>query len=150
MKVCSSCGHKNNEKDKFCQNCGKEIKVIEKEEVKEGKKEEKIENKPIKQVDDSSETISLIFGILSLFTGFLPSILGMAFGSKYRKTHHEYGSGYIISLITLLIKLSVVSFMITTAIFIFGVFRFNQESIEEFFNRYEIVENDNSITINFK
>ena len=102
---CQSCGFNNSGNDNFCQNCGQAL----------------IRQETNNKEQDKNKKLSLIFGLISIITGFLFSILGMVFGQKYRNTHNEYSAGYIISVITLLIKIIILSFLIIGGLIFIGI-----------------------------
>ena len=102
---CQNCGFNNSSNDNFCQNCGQ---VLIKQEI-------------IKEETDKNKKLSLIFGLLSIIPEFVFSILGMVYGQKYRKEHNEYPAGYIISVITLLLKIVIISFILLGLLFLIGI-----------------------------
>ena len=102
---CQSCGFNNSSNDKFCQNCGQAL----------------IRQEIITEETDKNKKLSLIFGLISIITGFLFSILGMVYGQKYRKEHNDYPAGYIISVITLLLKIVIISFLIIGFVLWIGI-----------------------------
>ena len=95
---------------------------------------------------NKNKNLSLLFGIISIFTGFLFSILGMIYGQKYRKENNEYSAGYIISVITLLIKSFLLSFIIATLVYIFGVLRPDISKINN--SNYQLGRNNYSYNSN--
>ena len=89
-KICSNCNYINNDQNKFCEQCGNTL----------------INPEPIEQ-KEQYKTASLVWGIVSIFLGFITSIIGIVYGIKYRGKYNKVCGGYILSLITFIFKLFV-------------------------------------------
>jgi len=65
MMICPKCGHESNDGIKFCNKCGENLAVI-----------------IISDTARKKAKISLILGIIGLWLGGIPSVIGLVFGIK--------------------------------------------------------------------
>ena len=97
-KICTNCNYINNDQNKFCEQCGNTL----------------ISPEPIQK--EQYKTASLVWGIISIFLGFITSIVGIVYGIKYRGKYSKVCGGYIISLSTFIIKLFIYPLIIYSLI----------------------------------
>ena len=89
---CSKCGVENKNSNKYCYNCGSKLN-IKNSVTSSGNKE-----------------TSLVLGIICLISsmflsviGFIPGIISLVYGNKYKKESGNYGTGFILSIIGMII-----------------------------------------------
>lgn len=91
---CSKCGVENKNSNKYCYNCGNKLD-IKKSVTSSGYKE-----------------TSLVLGIICLISsvflsiiGFIPGIISLVYGNKYKKESGSYGTGFVLSIIGMIISI---------------------------------------------
>ena len=89
---CSKCGVENKNSNKYCYNCGNKLD-IKKSVTSSGYKE-------------TSLVLGIICLICSMFlsvVGFIPGIISLIYGNKYKKESGNYGTGFVLSIIGMII-----------------------------------------------
>ena len=89
---CSKCGVENKNSNKYCYNCGNKLN-IKKSVTSSGYKE-------------NSLVLGIICLICSMFlsiVGFIPGIISLIYSNKYKKESGSYGTGFILSIIGMII-----------------------------------------------
>ena len=91
---CSKCGVENKNSNKYCYNCGNKLD-IKRSVTSSGYKE-----------------TSLVLGIICLVSsmflsvvGFIPGIISLVYGNKYKKESGSYGTGFVLSIIGMIISI---------------------------------------------
>ena len=89
---CSKCGVENKNSNKYCYNCGNKLDI----------------NNSV--TTSGNKETSLVLGIICLISsvflsiiGFIPGIISLVYGSKYKKESGSYGTGFILSIIGMII-----------------------------------------------
>lgn len=89
---CSKCGVENKNSNKYCYNCGNKLDI----------------NNSV--TTSGNKETSLVLGIICLISsvflsiiGFIPGIISLIYGNKYKKESGSYGTGFILSIIGMII-----------------------------------------------
>lgn len=89
---CSKCGVENKNSNKYCYNCGNKLDI----------------NNSV--TTSGNKETSLVLGIVCLVSsvflsiiGFIPGIISLIYGNKYKKESGNYGTGFILSIIGMII-----------------------------------------------
>lgn len=89
---CSKCGVENKNSNKYCYNCGNKLDI----------------NNSV--TTSGNKETSLVLGIVCLISsmflsiiGFIPGIISLVYGNKYKKESGNYGIGFILSIIGMII-----------------------------------------------
>lgn len=89
---CSKCGVENKNSNKYCYNCGNKLDI----------------NNSV--TTSGNKETSLVLGIICLISsvflsiiGFIPGIISLVYGNKYKKESGSYGTGFILSIIGMII-----------------------------------------------
>lgn len=89
---CSKCGVENKNSNKYCYNCGNKLDI----------------NNSV--TSSGNKETSLVLGIVCLISsvflsiiGFIPGIISLVYGNKYKKESGNYGTGFILSIIGMII-----------------------------------------------
>ena len=89
---CSKCGVENKNSNKYCYNCGNKLDI----------------NNSV--TTSGNKETSLVLGIICLISsvflsiiGFIPGIISLIYGNKYKKESGNYGIGFILSIIGMII-----------------------------------------------
>lgn len=89
---CSKCGIENKNSNKYCYNCGNKLDI----------------NNSV--TTSGNKETSLVLGIVCLISsvflsiiGFIPGIISLVYGNKYKKESGNYGTGFILSIIGMII-----------------------------------------------
>lgn len=126
---CSKCGVENKNSNKYCYNCGNKLD-IKKSVTKSGYKE-------------TSLVLGIICLISSLFfsiIGFIPGIISLVYSNKYKKESGNYGTGFVLSIIGMIIGIIEVILLILffSLIINFGYYETNNDSnLENINNVYD-------------
>lgn len=126
---CSKCGVENKNSNKYCYNCGNKLD-IKRSVTKSGYKE-------------TSLVLGIICLISSLFfsiIGFIPGIIGLVYSNKYKKESGNYGTGFVLSIIGMIIGIIEVILLILffSLIINFGYYETNNDSnLENINNIYD-------------
>lgn len=129
---CSKCGVENKNSNKYCYNCGNKLD-IKRSVTKSGYKE-------------TSLVLGIICLISSLFfsiIGFIPGIISLIYSNKYKKESGNYGTGFVLSIIGMIIGIIEVILLILffSLIINFGYYETNNDSNLENINNVH----DNSL-----
>ena len=123
---CPNCGNEIYQNSKYCGNCGKELTKKDNEDlektivmssnqistINENSKTNNNSNQYDENNYKSIGTVSLVFGILSIFLGFICSIIGIITGAIYTNKSKKTSAGLIISIITLILRLILIILLI--------------------------------------
>lgn len=128
---CPNCNNNNiNTNDKFCTNCGTKL-----DEIKESQEETKHNNNDFNN-SSGDNTISLVLGIISCITSFIPiislplAIASLILGVNYKKETNSKSSGLILGIIGTV--LTIIFIIIYMTIFIFIIDTINDEYNEHY------------------
>ena len=132
---CSKCGVENKNSNKYCYNCGNKLD-IKKSVTSSGYKE-------------TSLVLGIICLICSIFlsvVGFIPGIISLIYSNKYKKESGSYGTGFVLSIIGMIIGVIEMIFFILFISFIinFGYYEETNDSTLENINN---VYNNNLIEL---
>lgn len=126
---CSKCGVENKNSNKYCYNCGNKLD-IKRSVTSSGYKE-------------TSLVLGIICLISSLFfsiIGFIPGIISLVYSNKYKKESGNYGTGFVLSIIGMIIGIIEVILLILffSLIINFGYYETNNDSnLENINNVYD-------------
>lgn len=125
---CSKCGVENKNSNKYCYNCGN-----------------KLDTNNSVTTSGNKET-SLVLGVVCLISsmflsiiGFIPGIISLVYGNKYKKESGSYGTGFVLSIIGMIIGILELVFVILFFMFIinFGYYEeTNDGTLENINNVY--------------
>lgn len=132
---CSKCGVENKNSNKYCYNCGNKLD-IKKSVTSSGYKE-------------TSLVLGIICLICSMFlsvVGFIPGIISLVYSNKYKKESGSYGTGFILSIIGMIIGvIEMILFILFISLIVnFGYFEETNDSTLENINN---VYNSNLIEL---
>lgn len=132
---CSKCGVENKNSNKYCYNCGNKLD-IKKSVTSSGYKE-------------TSLVLGIICLICSMFlsvVGFIPGIISLVYENKYKKESGSYGTGFILSIIGMIIGvIEMILFILFISLVVnFGYFEETNDSTLENINN---VYNSNLIEL---
>lgn len=126
---CSKCGVLNDKTHKYCINCGNKLN-IKKSVTSSGYKE-----------------TSLVLGVMCLISsiflsiiGFIPGIISLVYGNKYKKESGSYGTGFVLSVIGMIIGILELIAIILLFMFVvnFGYYEAtNDSTLENVNNVYD-------------
>lgn len=132
---CSKCGVENKNSNKYCYNCGNKLD-IKKSVTSSGYKE-------------TSLVLGIICLICSMFlsvVGFIPGIISLVYSNKYKKESGSYGTGFILSIIGMIIGvIEMILFILFISLIVnFGYYEETNDSTLENINN---VYNSNLIEL---
>lgn len=126
---CSKCGVENKNSNKYCYNCGNKLDI----------------NNSV--TSSGNKETSLVLGIVCLISsvflsiiGFIPGIISLVYGNKYKKESGNYGTGFILSIIGMIIGvLEMIGIILLFMFFInFGNYEeTNDSTLENINNVYD-------------
>lgn len=125
---CSKCGVENKNSNKYCYNCGNKLDI----------------NNSV--TTSGNKETSLVLGIICLISsvflsiiGFIPGIISLIYGNKYKKESGSYGIGFVLSIIGMIIGILELIAIILLFMFIinFGYYEeTNDNTLENINNVY--------------
>lgn len=116
---CPSCGTQNEGGRAFCSNCGAQLGNVNPNQTNNVNQQfNQSASQGVDPQAESYKSTALTMGILSIFLGLIFSIIGLVYGSKYKKSTGNSCAGYIISMITLILQC--IGIVITIIVFCFA------------------------------
>lgn len=89
---CSKCGVENKNSNKYCYNCGNKLDI-----------KNSVTSSGYKETSLVLGIICLISSMFLSVIGFIPGIISLVYGNKYKKESGNYGTGFILSIIGMII-----------------------------------------------
>ena len=89
---CSKCGVENKNSNKYCYNCGNKLDI-----------KNSVTSSGYKETSLVLGIICLISSVFLSIIGFIPGIISLIYGNKYKKESGNYGIGFILSIIGMII-----------------------------------------------
>ena len=89
---CSKCGVENKNSNKYCYNCGNKLNI-----------KNCVTSSGYKETSLVLGVMCLISSIFLSIIGFIPGIISLVYGNKYKKESGSYGTGFILSIIGMII-----------------------------------------------
>lgn len=89
---CSKCGVENKNSNKYCYNCGNKLDI-----------KNSVTSSGYKETSLVLGIICLICSMFLSVVGFIPGIISLVYSNKYKKESGSYGTGFILSIIGMII-----------------------------------------------
>ena len=126
---CSKCGVENKNSNKYCYNCGNKLDI-----------KRSVTSSGYKETSLVLGIICLISSIFLNIIGFIPGIISLVYGNKYKKESGSYGTGFVLSIIGMIISIiEVILFILFFSLIInFGYYETtNDSNLENINNIYD-------------
>lgn len=126
---CSKCGVENKNSSKYCYNCGYKLDI-----------KRSVTSSGFKETSLVLGIICLISSIFFNIICFIPGIISLVYSNKYKKESGNYGSGFVLSIIGMIIGIIEVILLILffSLIFNFGYYETSNDSnLENINNIYD-------------
>lgn len=122
---CSKCGVENKNSNKYCYNCGNKLDI-----------KNSVTSSGYKETSLVLGIICLICSMFLSVVGFIPGIISLVYGNKYKNESGSYGTGFILSIIGMIIGVIEMIFFILFISFIinFGYYEETNDSTLENIN----------------
>ena len=89
---CSKCGVENKNSNKYCYNCGNKLNI-----------KNCVTSSGYKETSFVLGVMCLVSSVFLSIIGFIPGIISLVYGNKYKKESGSYGTGFILSIIGMII-----------------------------------------------
>ncbi len=125
---CSKCGVENKNSNKYCYNCGNKLDI-----------KNSVTSSGYKETSLVLGIICLICSMFLSVVGFIPGIISLIYGNKYKKESGSYGTGFILSIIGMIIGvIEMIFFILFISLIInFGYYeKTNDSTLENINNVY--------------
>ena len=126
---CSKCGVENKNSNKYCYNCGNKLNI-----------KNSVTSSGYKETSLVLGVMCLISSIFLSIIGFIPGIISLVYGNKYKKESGNYGTGFVLSIIGMIISIiEVILFILFFSLIInFGYYETtNDSNLENINNIYD-------------
>ena len=126
---CSKCGIENKNSNKYCYNCGNKLNI-----------KNSVTSSGYKETSLVLGIICLISSMFLSVIGFIPGIISLIYGNKYKKESGSYGTGFVLSIIGIIIGILELIFIIMFFMFVvnFGYYEetndFNLENVNNVYD----------------
>lgn len=127
---CSKCGVENKNSNKYCYNCGNKLDI-----------KNCVTSSGYKETSLVLGVMCLISSIFLSIIGFIPGIISLVYGNKYKKESGSYGTGFVLSVIGMIIGILELIAIILLFMFVvnFGYYEATNDST---------LENVNNVYVN--
>lgn len=126
---CSKCGVENKNSNKYCYNCGNKLNI-----------KNCVTSSGYKETSLVLGVMCLISSIFLSIIGFIPGIISLVYGNKYKKESGNYGTGFVLSVIGMIIGILELIGIILLFMFVvnFGYYEgTNDSTLENVNNVYD-------------
>lgn len=126
---CSKCGVENKNSNKYCYNCGNKLNI-----------KNCVTSSGYKETSLVLGVMCLISSIFLSIIGFIPGIISLVYGNKYKKESGNYGTGFVLSVIGMIIGILELIAIILLFMFVvnFGYYEAtNDSTLENVNNVYD-------------
>lgn len=126
---CSKCGVENKNSNKYCYNCGNKLNI-----------KNCVTSSGCKETSLVLGVMCLISSIFLSIIGFIPGIISLVYGNKYKKESGNYGIGFVLSVIGMIIGILELIGIILLFMFVvnFGYYEAtNDSTLENVNNVYD-------------
>lgn len=126
---CSKCGVENKNSNKYCYNCGNKLNI-----------KNCVTSSGYKETSLVLGVMCLISSIFLSIIGFIPGIISLVYGNKYKKESGNYGTGFVLSVIGMIIGILELIGIILLFMFVvnFGYYEAtNDSTLENVNNVYD-------------
>ncbi len=126
---CSKCGVENKNSNKYCYNCGNKLNI-----------KNCVTSSGYKETSLVLGVMCLISSIFLSIIGFIPGIISLVYGNKYKKESGSYGTGFVLSVIGMIIGILELIAIILLFMFVvnFGYYEAtNDSTLENVNNVYD-------------
>lgn len=132
---CSKCGVENKNSNKYCYNCGNKLDI-----------KNSVTSSGYKETSLVLGIICLICSMFLSVVGFIPGIISLVYSNKYKKESGSYGTGFILSIIGMIIGvIEMILFILFISLIVnFGYYEETNDSTLENINN---VYNSNLIEL---
>lgn len=89
---CSKCGVENKNSNKYCYNCGNKLNI-----------KNSVTSSGYKETSLVLGIVCLVSSVFLSIICFIPGIISLVYGNKYKKESGNYGTGFILSIIGIII-----------------------------------------------
>lgn len=89
---CSKCGVENKNSNKYCYNCGNKLNI-----------KNSVTSSGYKETSLVLGIVCLVSSVFLSIICFIPGIISLVYGNKYKKESGNYGTGFILSIIGMII-----------------------------------------------
>lgn len=126
---CSKCGVENKNSNKYCYNCGNKLNI-----------KNCVTSSGYKETSLVLGVMCLISSVFLSIIGFIPGIISLVYGNKYKKESGSYGTGFVLSVIGMIIGILELIAIILLFMFVvnFGYYEAtNDSTLENVNNVYD-------------
>lgn len=126
---CSKCGVENKNSNKYCYNCGNKLNI-----------KNCVTSSGYKETSFVLGVMCLVSSVFLSIIGFIPGIISLVYGNKYKKESGNYGTGFVLSVIGMIIGILELIGIILLFMFIvnFGYYEAtNDSTLENVNNVYD-------------
>lgn len=126
---CSKCGVENKNSNKYCYNCGNKLNI-----------KNCVTSSGYKETSLVLGVMCLVSSVFLSIIGFIPGIISLVYGNKYKKESGNYGTGFILSVIGMIIGILELIGIILLFMFVvnFGYYEAtNDSTLENVNNVYD-------------
>lgn len=126
---CSKCGVENKNSNKYCYNCGNKLNI-----------KNCVTSSGYKETSLVLGVMCLVSSVFLSIIGFIPGIISLVYGNKYKKESGNYGTGFVLSVIGMIIGILELIGIILLFMFIvnFGYYEAtNDSTLENVNNVYD-------------
>lgn len=126
---CSKCGVENKNSNKYCYNCGNKLNI-----------KNCVTSSGYKETSLVLGVMCLVSSVFLSIIGFIPGIISLIYGNKYKKESGNYGTGFVLSVIGMIIGILELIGIILLFMFVvnFGYYEgTNDSTLENVNNVYD-------------
>lgn len=126
---CSKCGVENKNSNKYCYNCGNKLNI-----------KNCVTSSGYKETSLVLGVMCLVSSVFLSIIGFIPGIISLVYGNKYKKESGNYGTGFVLSVIGMIIGILELIGIILLFMFVvnFGYYEAtNDSTLENVNNVYD-------------
>ncbi len=126
---CSKCGVENKNSNKYCYNCGNKLNI-----------KNCVTSSGYKETSLVLGVMCLVSSVFLSIIGFIPGIISLVYGNKYKKESGNYGTGFVLSVIGMIIGILELIGIILLFMFVvnFGYYEgTNDSTLENVNNVYD-------------
>lgn len=126
---CSKCGVENKNSNKYCYNCGNKLNI-----------KNCVTSSGYKETSLVLGVMCLVSSVFLSIIGFIPGIISLVYGNKYKKESGNYGTGFVLSVIGMIIGILELIAIILLFMFVvnFGYYEAtNDSTLENVNNVYD-------------
>ena len=126
---CSKCGVENKNSNKYCYNCGNKLNI-----------KNCVTSSGYKETSLVLGVMCLVSSVFLSIIGFIPGIISLVYGNKYKKESGSYGTGFVLSVIGMIIGILELIGIILLFMFVvnFGYYEgTNDSTLENVNNVYD-------------